>query len=71
MRFFTALLVGLLGLAAWSVLDAQKPFKEWPAIEYENFRFPPTAPRPTNGFAHACAIPISSVIPTTWPPERV
>lgn len=41
MRYFIALLVGFLGLAAWSMLEAQKPFKEWPAIEYENFRLPP------------------------------
>ena len=41
MRYFMALLVGLLGLAAWSVLEAQKPYNEWPAIEYENFRLPP------------------------------
>jgi len=41
MRYIIALLIGLLGLAAWSVLEAQKPFKEWPAIEYENFKLPP------------------------------
>ena len=46
MRFFTALLIGLLGLAAWSVLLAQKPFKEWPAIEYENFALPPDGATP-------------------------
>jgi hypothetical protein len=41
MRYFTALLIGFLGLAAWGVLWAQNPYKEWPAIEYENFRIPP------------------------------
>jgi len=46
MRYFTALLIGLLGLAAWSVLLAQKPFKEWPAIEYENFALPPDGATP-------------------------
>jgi hypothetical protein len=40
MRIRTAFAVGFLGLAAWSVLRAQKPFKEWPAIEYENFALP-------------------------------
>ena len=40
MRFRTALAVGILGLAAWSVLRAQKPFKEWPAIEYTDFPLP-------------------------------
>ena len=28
-------------LSAWGVLRAQKPFKEYPAIEYENFPKPP------------------------------
>jgi hypothetical protein len=40
MRLRTAFAVGLLGLAAWSVLRAQKPFKEWPAIEYADFPLP-------------------------------
>jgi hypothetical protein len=40
MRLRTALAVGILGLAAWSVLRAQKPFKEWPAIEYTDFALP-------------------------------
>jgi hypothetical protein len=40
MRFRVALPIGFLGLAAWSILLAQKPFKEWPAIEYENFSLP-------------------------------
>jgi len=40
MRLRTALGVGFLGLAAWGLL-AQKPFKEYPAIEYENFPIPP------------------------------
>ena len=40
MRLRTAFAVGLLGLAAWSVLRAQKPFKEWPAIEYNDFPLP-------------------------------
>jgi len=46
MRYFIALLTGLLGLAAWGVLEAQNPFKEWPAIEYENFRLPPDGATP-------------------------
>ncbi|HVO97077.1 MAG TPA: DUF4159 domain-containing protein [Bryobacteraceae bacterium] len=41
MRLRTAFAVAFLGLAAWSALRAQKPFKEWPAIEYENFAVPP------------------------------
>jgi Domain of unknown function (DUF4159) len=40
MRLRTALAVGFLGLAAWSVLRAQKPFKEWPAIEYQPGEIP-------------------------------
>jgi hypothetical protein len=46
MRYFTALFIGLFGLAAWSMLWAQKPFKEWPAIEYENFAIPPDGATP-------------------------
>jgi hypothetical protein len=46
MRFRTAFFLGLLGLVAWGVLQAQKPFKEWPAIEYENFRIPPDGNTP-------------------------
>jgi hypothetical protein len=46
MRFRTALAIGSLGLAALGVLWAQKPFKEWPAIEYEGFPIPPDAKRP-------------------------
>jgi hypothetical protein len=41
MRFQSALAAGLLALAAWGVLEAQKPFREWPAIEYNNFALPP------------------------------
>jgi hypothetical protein len=40
MRLRTGLAVVLLGLAAWGVLLAQKPFKEYPAIEYANFPLP-------------------------------
>ncbi|HLY19281.1 MAG TPA: DUF4159 domain-containing protein [Bryobacteraceae bacterium] len=40
MRLRTALGVGFLGLAAWGYLLAQAPFKEYPALEYENFPIP-------------------------------
>jgi hypothetical protein len=46
MRLRTRLAIGLLGLAALGVLWAQKPFKEWPAIEYEDFPIPEDARRP-------------------------
>jgi Domain of unknown function (DUF4159) len=46
MRFRIALAIGLMGLAALGVLWGQKPFREWPAIEYENFPLPPDANRP-------------------------
>jgi Domain of unknown function (DUF4159) len=46
MRLRTRLAIGSLGLAALGVLWAQKPFKEWPAIEYENFPIPEDARRP-------------------------
>ncbi len=38
------LAVGVLGLLfAWGVLRAQRPFKEYPALEYENFPIPKDA----------------------------
>ena len=40
MRLRTALTVAFLGLAAWSALRAQKPFKTWPGIEYEEWPLP-------------------------------
>ncbi|MGA2578581.1 MAG: DUF4159 domain-containing protein [Bryobacteraceae bacterium] len=39
MRLRTALGVGFLGLAAWGLL-AQAPWKDYPALEYENFAVP-------------------------------
>jgi hypothetical protein len=38
LRFALALL--LAGLGGWGVLQAQKPFREYEAIEYENFPLP-------------------------------
>ena len=46
MRFRTVLAIALTGLAALGVLWGQKPFREWPAIEYENFPLPPDANHP-------------------------
>ena len=46
MRFRTVLAIAIPGLAALGVLWGQKPFREWPAIEYENFPIPPDANRP-------------------------
>jgi hypothetical protein len=46
MRFRTVLAIALTGLAALGVLWGQKPFREWPAIEYDNFPIPPDANRP-------------------------
>ena len=40
MHLRTALGVGVLGLAAWGFLQAQAPWKEYPALEYENFEIP-------------------------------
>jgi hypothetical protein len=37
----TPLLVSFLALAAWGALLGQRPFKEYPAIEYEDFPLPP------------------------------
>jgi hypothetical protein len=41
MRFRHAVTIGLLGLGAGLALLAQRPFKEYPAIEYGNFPIPP------------------------------
>ena len=46
MRFRTVLAIALTGLAALGVLWGQKPFREWPAIEYANFPLPRDANRP-------------------------
>jgi len=41
MRLGTLITVGLVGLAsAWGVVQAQRPFKEYPALEYESFPIP-------------------------------
>jgi hypothetical protein len=42
MRVRAVIAAGVAGLAlcSWGVLRAQKPFKEYPAIEYENFEIP-------------------------------
>jgi hypothetical protein len=40
MRLRTALGVALLGLAAEAFLQSQAPWKEYPALEYQNFEIP-------------------------------
>ena len=47
MRIRTAFTLLALALLTWGVLRAQKPFKEWPAIEYEDFPIPPGGDRPS------------------------
>src|ERR1700675_4826146 len=46
MRLRNALAIGSLGLGALGGLWARKTFKEWPAIEYEDFPIPEDARRP-------------------------
>lgn len=46
MRRRTPLFLALLGFTALGVLWAQKPFREWPALEYTRFPLPPDANRP-------------------------
>ena len=41
MRLRPALMVLLTGFATWGVLHAQRPFAEYPGVEYENFPLPP------------------------------
>src|SRR5580658_2444826 len=40
MRVRSAMALLLAGFAAWGVLRAQKPFREYEAIEYESFQLP-------------------------------
>src|SRR6266853_3816044 len=40
MRLWAALLSVLFALGAWGVLRAQKPFQQYPGVEYENFPLP-------------------------------
>jgi hypothetical protein len=40
-RRAVVLALGILGLSICGVLLAQKPFREWPAIEYDDFPLPP------------------------------
>jgi uncharacterized protein DUF4159 len=47
MRLRTALALLSFSLAAWVVLQAQKPFKQYPGIEYDHFPLPPGADRPS------------------------
>jgi len=48
MRVRAALAMVGLCLGAWGVLRAQKPFQEYPAIEYGNYPVPPDAHRKTD-----------------------
>src|ERR1700678_1221722 len=41
MRFRVTFAFCFVAISAWGILRAQKPFKEYPAIEYENFPKPP------------------------------
>ncbi len=41
MRLRSAAVLIVAGLATWGVLRAQRPFKEYPGTEYENFPLPP------------------------------
>src|SRR5580692_8253988 len=41
MRLRSALALIAAGLATWGILHAQRPFKEYDALEYENFPLPP------------------------------
>jgi hypothetical protein len=47
MRKRTILAIGLMSLSAWGILRAQRPFQEYPAIEYEAFPKPPDWNKPS------------------------
>ena len=40
MRPRSFFLLAIAGLATWGALRAQKPFQEYPGLEYENFPLP-------------------------------
>jgi hypothetical protein len=41
MRLRSFLLLAIAGFATWGALRAQKPFQDYPGVEYENFPLPP------------------------------
>ncbi|PYT18209.1 MAG: hypothetical protein DMG59_05085, partial [Acidobacteria bacterium] len=41
MRLWSAGLVLVAVLGTWGILRAQRPFREYPGAEYENFPLPP------------------------------
>ena len=41
MRLRSALFLLIIAVAGWGVLRAQRPFREYPGAEYENFPLPP------------------------------
>jgi hypothetical protein len=66
MRLGTALAAGSFGLMfLLGLLQAQRPFREYPAIEYDDFPCPPIGKiSSTNGSGRVFAILISTVIRT-------
>ena len=41
MRLRSFLLLVLCAITGWGVLRAQRPFKDYPGVEYETFPLPP------------------------------
>src|ERR1700680_310919 len=41
MRLRSALSLLIIAVAGWGVLRAQRPFRDYPGVEYENFPLPP------------------------------
>jgi hypothetical protein len=41
MRLRSALFLLFIAIAGWGVLRAQRPFRDYPGVEYENFPLPP------------------------------
>ena len=46
MRLRSLLWLFFGAIAGWGVLQAQKPFKDYPGVEYENFPLPPDWQQP-------------------------
>jgi len=57
MRLRYPIALGILVLAVCGVVLAQKPFREWPAIEYENFPVPDDWNQKASGRAPGCGNP--------------
>ena len=69
MRLQTSILVGFLGLTAVGFVVAQAPFREYPAMEYNNYPVPPDWNQKTEWTRARLLYPDIYGYPTRTPPE--